>query len=164
MTVWRKGMLAVYIGPAHHEAARTVWKCGPGVERPVKDKVYRVVRAAFNPLSSHGVPAIWLEGLLSDYPVAGFEGCWSSINFRPAVHDDQRCEEDFVVLLKRSKPAKITHPQSETEPNTLPASLAGQTDSHTRLPTQSRCETRDNAVCGLSHTDKFIPHGEASNG
>jgi hypothetical protein len=94
-----------------------------------------------------------------------------SERFRPAVQDDQACEEDFRTLLKRCKPAKAPvltpnrhervgyiNSQSASARTLHSSAGAGEAVSHTRLPTHSGRKSSDHALGGHSQSDCFPVH------
>lgn len=87
MTIWRKGMLAVCVDDEPR------WHSKGGCRAIVKDGVYQVTATC------RGVATGELCLRLADLPHH-----YCANRFRPAVQDDQRCEEDFITLLKRSIP------------------------------------------------------------
>jgi hypothetical protein len=105
---------------------------------------------------------------------AGFDGsAWSSLDFRPAVQDDQACEEAFVALLKRNKPAKAPvltpnrhervgyiNSQSTSALPTVPPAGAGAEDRQCLRPTPSGPDSSDHALGGLADSYEFVPHVE----
>ncbi len=163
MTVWRAGMLAVIVNRdelrgGEDEQGRSCIHGGKSVPDVGScHRVKAIVQGSVVVGKKTG--AIWRCGCL----VLEFEGGASAVaaRCRPAVQDDQACEEDFVALLKRSAPTKITQPQSE--PVTPHGdSLAGEcAPSHAHaFPTHPRCETRDDALCRCTKTNCFIANHE----
>jgi hypothetical protein len=132
-----------------------------------KDQVYCVDHVG----EYQGYIGLALRGV----PDAGFG--YLASRFRPAVQDDQACDEDFRALLKRSKPAKapVLTPNRHERAGYINSqstsarplhSSAGAADcmvtSHARhaVGTHSGPDSSDHALCGLA--DSYDCHRSAS--
>lgn len=164
MTVWKAGMLAVCISE-FSESARTE------PHFPVVGNVYRV--------SAVRVGATMLGLVLDQVPCSSSYGWWAD-RFRPAVEDRDRCEDEFITLLKRSKPAPAqpqkaqvggTREDFSSNPSAAFAvegtakNIAGTADKRT-APSHSDGDPRPchdlshNTVNNFTNGFNFVPHSQ----
>lgn len=152
MTVWKVGMLAVCVDASF-------W--GRYQHNLVEGHVYRVLRV-------YGLQAHPLHGQTRGLDLGGAQTTspmgFCAQRFRPAVQDDQACEEEFITLLKRSKPAKApANSQSDTSAPPFQARVAGPDDhSHGDPTVWPNHQPRNNARDQLADLNSFVPHEKSA--
>jgi hypothetical protein len=137
----------------------------------VKGEVY-LVAAVIRPRTLFAPEyALVIDGRVSINP----DGEYCPSRFRPAVQDDQACEDEFIVLLKNCKPTKapvltpnrhervgyINSQSTSALPTVVPAGAAdcgALPHTPSAVGNHSGPDSCDHALGGHSQTDCFPVH------